>query len=48
MPARSTSVSMTLAMSSMPARKRGTPKKPWSTATSMQRPEPAWKRRFRR
>ena len=27
------------AMSSMPARKRGSPKKPWSTATSMQRPE---------
>src|SRR5258705_346621 len=43
-----TSVSTAAAMSSMPLRNGGSPKKPWSTATSMQRPEAGWKRRLRR
>ena len=45
--AASTSVAIALAWSSIPARNASSPKKPWSTATSKQRPSAA-KRRFSR
>src|SRR5262249_41383827 len=43
----STSADTVFSMSSMPERKEASPKRPWSTATSKQRPSAA-KRRFRR
>src|SRR5687768_14150451 len=46
--AASTSVSIAASMSSIPARKPGSPGKPWSTATSKQRPERGWNRRLSR
>ena len=45
--AASTSVAIARSMSSIPARNEPSPKKPWSTATSKQRPSAA-NRRFRR
>src|SRR5215213_5672136 len=46
--AASTSVSIAAAMSSMPVSIAGSPGMPWSTATSKQRPEVAWKSQLRR